>query len=448
MLPLMAPKGHKVGSVRHMGRPLSGRLELQVLSDGRTAYVARFSANGRRRKVTLGHDRPFAGEAPMSEAEARAELDYIVQQVKRNEWVSAADVPTPAAPGTEPTIALLADEFFRSREDKGVGVHGMRQQRELLEIHVLPYWSGKRPSDVTIREVEAWRKRKLAERGRLDALRDKGQTRDTAGRPLPRGAGPRRLNRAMDSLYAVLDFAAPRYGTRDSKALRDQDLHVTVPEVKTYHVTCAQMQCLIDAAAQLDKTARDDRQAIGRKAIIATLGLAGLRLGELCALNIEDCDFERRVLEIRDAKTSAGRRAVNMTMALDPILREHVRLNRVGAMGKEPLFATSRGSRQDPGNVRPRIFYRALEVAKALAAERGVRAFADHITPHSMRRTYITHLLELPEPLRYVQAQAGHMDAKLTMEVYAKVDEYRGPRDPLLDALYRTDVTSAVASQG
>src|SRR5436853_6749599 len=57
-----------------------------------------------------------------------------------------------------------------------------------------------------------------------------------------------------------------------------------------------------------------------RPAIVATLGAAGLRVGELCALNWGDVDFAHARINVRDAKTPAGIRQVDMS----PWLRDEL----------------------------------------------------------------------------------------------------------------------------
>lgn len=58
-----------------------------------------------------------------------------------------------------------------------------------------------------------------------------------------------------------------------------------------------------------------------------------------------------------------------------------------------------------------------------------------------MRRTFITHLFELGEPVPYVQRQVGHSDSALTLEVYADVSARRGSVQALTGELYGTERT-------
>jgi integrase len=45
------------------------------------------------------------------------------------------------------------------------------------------------------------------------------------------------------------------------------------------------------------------------------------------------------------------------------------------------------------------------------------------VTPHALRRTYISLMLEAGAPLPYVMDQVGHLDSKTTLEIYAQVQK-------------------------
>lgn len=84
-----------------------------------------------------------------------------------------------------------------------------------------------------------------------------------------------------------------------------------------------QVNALLQAAGELDAEARDDRKGVGRRALLATLALAGLRVGELVALRWADVDLAAGRLHIRDAKTAAGIREVEISGLLRDELATH-----------------------------------------------------------------------------------------------------------------------------
>ena len=59
--------------------------------------------------------------------------------------------------------------------------------------------------------------------------------------------------------------------------------------------------------------------------------------------------------------------------------------------------------------------------ARALAAGRGVAALPGRVTPHTLRRTYISLMLEAGASVPYVMGQVGHAHPDTTLRIYAKV---------------------------
>jgi integrase len=55
-------------------------------------------------------------------------------------------------------------------------------------------------------------------------------------------------------------------------------------------------------------------------------------------------------------------------------------------------------------------------------AKRGLQSLPK-VTPHALRRTYISLMLEAGAPLPYVMDQVGHLDSKTTLEIYAQVQK-------------------------
>ncbi len=133
------------------------------------------------------------------------------------------------------------------------------------------------------------------------------------------------------------------------------------------------------------------RDYIGRRAIIATLGGAGLRASELCnvlmaEVRLHDPDGAR--LRIPDAKTDAGVREVQLSPDLVEELVARVdRLRRAGlpAHPGAYLFPNSRGGRMSRQRV-SRIVNKAALLATERLIARGLPPLPV-TTPHSLRRT-------------------------------------------------------------
>jgi integrase len=426
-----------------VGRPLTGRLEAHPLNDGETvAWVARFRAYGQARWLTIGHNPPWP------EPRAREELDHIIYQVKRGIWVPPDSRPAPPAPGIAAprlNIGQLAHAYLEHRHTLGKGSKA-GQQRELLEQHVIPDWGGRSPEDATPENVRRWVAAKVRHAEDLRGLWEQGERFDSRGRRLPRPYGPRRLNRAINALYAVLDHGhvfhdAPKMTDK----LRHSGLLLEVPDPIKAHFTIDQVALLIEAAGALDARAYPGHKHVGRRALVATLLLSGLRIDEACSLLVGGVRRSDHILNIPDAKTPTGIREVNIVYGLRPILYRHLDDFRSGAPGGAPVFATRNGTAQSANNMREDVWYGSSKLAQQLAGERRMTdAWPAKLNPHVTRRTFITHLFEIGENPPYVQKQVGHADSALTLEVYADVSARRGPVPKLSYELYGTDRTRRV----
>jgi integrase len=172
----------------------------------------------------------------------------------------------------------------------------------------------------------------------------------------------------------------------------------------------------VDAAGQLDREARVLRGQ--RRALLATLTFAGLRLGEAQALCWRDVDLARGTLTVRAAKTDAGVRTINLL----PVLRDELAAfrARLDPSGDALVFSTANGCRLGASNIRKRILEKAIDAANLQLAANGIETLPDHLTPHSLRRTFASLLFALGETPPYVMAQMGHTTANLTLAIYAR----------------------------
>ena len=157
-----------------------------------------------------------------------------------------------------------------------------------------------------------------------------------------------------------------------------------------------------------------------RRAIIATLGMAGLRVGELCQLDNQDMNLAKARLHIADAKTQAGVRSVDIHPRLLDELSTY-RALRSDARIEGPAFPTRTGTRRDRANILPRVIRPAVARANELRARRGEPPIRTHVTPHTFRRSYISYMVAAGYDLPYIQAQVGHRDPSTTLAIYAQV---------------------------
>jgi integrase len=137
-----------------------------------------------------------------------------------------------------------------------------------------------------------------------------------------------------------------------------------------------------------------------RKPLLATLALAGLRISEALDLRWRDVRLHARKLRVIDSKTDAGIREIDLTPTLVELLTEY----RAGARfadDRDYVFPTGSGWRDSPENVRTRFLARAVERANEALAEEGGEAM-EHVTPHSLRRAFVSLLLATGADVPYV----------------------------------------------
>ena len=139
------------------------------------------------------------------------------------------------------------------------------------------------------------------------------------------------------------------------------------------------------------------------RTLLLTLYGTGLRRSELCRLKVRDIDSERRVLRVVQGK--GGRdRDVPLSPTLLAALRAYWRWMRPQTY----LFpGTKDGWRAD----RP-ITTKPVWTAVRLAAERA--GITKRVSPHTLRHSYATHMLEAGADLRTIQLLLGHADLSHT----------------------------------
>jgi integrase/recombinase XerD len=159
--------------------------------------------------------------------------------------------------------------------------------------------------------------------------------------------------------------------------------------------------------------APDPRKAAGRRdrAMLELLYATGLRVSELVSLELNDVDLETRMLVARgkgskERVVPVGAPAVEALKAYlfgarDVLLR--------GRRSKD-LFVTPRGGRMTRQGF-----------AKLLGRHARAAGIRRRVSPHKLRHSFATHLLEGGADLRAVQAMLGHADVSTT-QIYTHVD--------------------------
>jgi hypothetical protein len=192
------------------------------------------------------------------------------------------------------------------------------------------------------------------------------------------------------------------------------------------HLEVDEFHALLDAAGQLDRLARRDHR-VGRRAALATLGLAGFRISELCGLRCAQVDLARARFKLADSKTEKGIREVEMTLwERDELLSHREQRIRDGfpMASEDRFFGTHTGGPRDPNRFRDRILGRTVERANAKRKDRGLPPLPK-ITPHSLRRTWAMFAAQAGRDPHWISDQIGHTSAAFTLQIYQQTRHRR-----------------------
>ena len=162
------------------------------------------------------------------------------------------------------------------------------------------------------------------------------------------------------------------------------------------------------------------------RAIITTLYGAGLRVSEGCQLATRDVDSQRMTIHVRHAK-GAKDRYVPLPAFLLQTLRAYWKQYRPDTI----LFPGRRSDRP----ISTRHVYRVCVDAARVAG------ITKHTTPHSLRHSFATHMLEHGANILDLQAILGHASLKSTAHyLHVSSKSLRAAPSPL-DAIMKSDET-------
>jgi integrase/recombinase XerC len=174
---------------------------------------------------------------------------------------------------------------------------------------------------------------------------------------------------------------------------------------------------LLDAAAELDKGSRADGQHVNRRAQLATLVFAGLRISEFLALRWRDVDLAGGWITVGKTKTDAGHRKVKVRPVLRDVLLR-LRAHYPDAGQDAYVFGTAQGKPQNASNVRSRVLTKSVERANERLQDAGEPPLPA-LTPHGLRRSFASLLYGIGELPAVVMQELGHTDPGLALSIYA-----------------------------
>ena len=153
----------------------------------------------------------------------------------------------------------------------------------------------------------------------------------------------------------------------------------------------------------------EDPAGLRDRAMIELFYSAGIRLSELTGLNVEDLDSVRGLIKVR----GKGRKERIVPVGAPALAAVEGYLKRRGELAAKrkgvgtdaALFISARGIRMNPRGV-------------ARVVERAVRqsGIGRKISPHALRHTFATHLLDAGADLRSIQEMLGHQSLSTTQK--------------------------------
>jgi integrase/recombinase XerC len=233
------------------------------------------------------------------------------------------------------------------------------------------------PAEITPRDL----------RGYLAALHEAGYAKSS-------------ISRKLASLRSFYRFAQRRQMTESNpaKPLRNPRGSRKLP----HFLTSSEVLLLLDAPD------RGDVMGLRDASILETMYSAGLRVSEVVGLNVGDCDFEDGIARIR-GKGRKERLSPLGSFALKA-LRAYLAVRKLSPkapQGREaPVFVNRFGNRLT-----------TRSVARMLEKHIKLTGLDTRTTPHTLRHSFATHLLDRGADIRSVQELLGHKSL-VTTQIY------------------------------
>ena len=212
-----------------------------------------------------------------------------------------------------------------------------------------------------------------------------------------------------------------RHGAVETSPIKNLSLPKARKRLPKF-LTIQQMADLLAAPAKL-LASQKEKKGAGRPvsaevcrrdvAVLETIYSCGLRISELCGLRVEDIDFSEQIVRVR----GKGKKERLVPIG-EPALR--AMQNYWDAL-LEPPNAAQPVFRADTNKAAP---LSPLQLARRLKKYLAVAGLDPALTPHKLRHSYATHLLDAGADLRSVQELLGHAHL-VTTQVYTHVTTER-----------------------
>lgn len=280
-------------------------------------------------------------------------------------------------------MSVLADFEDHLRLEKGHSEHTIRAY--LGDVRALVSFAGTReaqPCDIDLALLRAW----LAENTR-------------------RGAARTTVARQVSSAKVFCAWA-----TREGVLATDPSVRLQAPRAhRTLPAVLDPEQAAAAVAASGSADDPDDPVALRNRVVVELLYASGIRVGELCGLDIDDVDTGRRLLRVigKGDKERSVPYGTPAAEALGAWLQRGRRKLATDASGPALLLGV-KGARLNQ------------RMARSVVSEAVAQAGGPAMGPHGLRHSAATHLLEGGADLRVVQELLGH-SSLATTQIYTHV---------------------------
>jgi len=314
------------------------------------------------------------------------------------------------APGGGIGDKWIAKFLAHLATDRGASVYTQRNYQQALSEFARWQMQGQKAEGQSPKSAPAVAWEKLSRDDFRAFLRFLGRNK------LSRAATQLRFS-ALRTFYKFL----MRHGVVESLPIKNLSLPKLEKRLPRF-LTKQQMEDLLLAPAKLLETQKQ-KKGPGRPisaevcsrdiAVLETIYSCGLRISELCGLRVEDVDFNEQIARVR-GKGKKERLVPMGGPALRAIQNYWARLLKPPA-GGQPVF------RADTRKAAP---LSPLQLSRRLKKYLVVAGLDPALTPHKLRHSYATHLLDAGADLRSVQELLGHAHL-ITTQIYTHVTTER-----------------------
>lgn len=206
----------------------------------------------------------------------------------------------------------------------------------------------------------------------------------------------RTLARSLAAIRQFYNYVSDTYGTADNPTSK-----IGTPQVEK---TLPDFLSVREIEALFGLISENDSFELRDKTIFELLYSCGLRISEAVELTMSDLDFENSFIRV---KGKGGKeRIVPVGAEAVRLLKKYLKESRPDILGERPsdyVFISKKGSMLNRKSVWRLLkgYVDRTEITK-------------NITPHTLRHSFATHLIENGADLRSVQELLGHMDISTT----------------------------------